>query len=74
MTTLHNFGGVLGRRALDIFFWALTISWSWLLARVGSGPKHGRQIRQARAHQLSQGPLQASLFGSIYIHQEPFTL
>ena len=33
MTTLHDFGGVLGR-PLDTFFWALTISWSRLLARV----------------------------------------
>ncbi len=33
MTTLHDFGGVLGR-PLDTFFWALTISWSRLLAGV----------------------------------------
>ena len=38
VTTLHDFGGVL-RRPLDTFFWALTISWSRLLARVWSGPK-----------------------------------
>ena len=31
MTTLHDFGGVLGH-PLDTFFWALTISWSQLLA------------------------------------------
>jgi hypothetical protein len=31
-------GGVLGR-PLDTFFWALTISWSRLLAHVWSGPK-----------------------------------
>ena len=37
-TTLHDFGGVLGR-PLDTFFWAFTISWSRLLARVWSGPK-----------------------------------
>jgi hypothetical protein len=37
VTTLHNFGGVLGR-PLDTFFWALTISWSQLLVRVRSGP------------------------------------
>ena len=37
VTTLHDFGGVLGR-PLDTFFWALTISWSWLLACVWSGP------------------------------------
>jgi hypothetical protein len=33
MTTLHDLGGVLGE-PLDTFFWALTISWSRLLARV----------------------------------------
>ena len=38
MTTLHDFGGVLGR-PLDTFFWALTIPWSRLLARVWSGPQ-----------------------------------
>ena len=29
ITTLHDFGGDLVR-PLDIFFWVLTISWSWL--------------------------------------------
>jgi hypothetical protein len=38
VTTLHDFGDVLGR-PLDTFFWALTISWSRLLARVWSDPK-----------------------------------
>ena len=38
VTKLHDFGGVLGRRPLDTFFWALTISWSRLLAHVWSGP------------------------------------
>ena len=41
VTTLHDVGGVLRRRPLDTFFWALTIPHghgSW--ARVGSGPKH----------------------------------
>ena len=33
VTTLHDFGSALGR-PLDTFFWALTISWSQLLARV----------------------------------------
>jgi hypothetical protein len=33
MTTLYDFGGVLGRH-LDTFFWAFAISWSLLLARV----------------------------------------
>ena len=37
MTTLHDFGGVLGR-PLDTSFGALTISWSWLLARMWSDP------------------------------------
>ena len=37
VTTLHDFGGVLGW-PLDTFFWALTISWSWLLARVWRWP------------------------------------
>ena len=37
VTTLHDFGGVLGG-PLDTFFWALTNSWSRLLARVWSGP------------------------------------
>ena len=38
VTTLHDFGGVLGQ-PLDTFFWALTNSWSRLLACVWSGPK-----------------------------------
>jgi hypothetical protein len=33
VTTLHDFGGVIGQ-PLDTFFWTLTISWSRLLARV----------------------------------------
>jgi hypothetical protein len=33
MTTLQAFGGFLGR-PLDTFFWALTISRSWLLAHI----------------------------------------
>jgi hypothetical protein len=37
VTTLHDFGGVLGQ-PLDTFLWALTLPWSWLLARVWSGP------------------------------------
>ena len=32
VTTLHDFGGVM-RRPLDTFVWALTMSWSRLLAR-----------------------------------------
>ena len=33
MTTRHDIGGLLGW-PLDTFFWALTMSWSRLLARV----------------------------------------
>ena len=33
VTTLHDIGGVLGG-PLDTFFWAITISWPWLLAHV----------------------------------------
>ena len=39
VTTLHDFEGVLGR-PLDTLCWALTSSWSRLLARVWSGPQH----------------------------------
>ena len=38
MTTLNDFGGVLGQPS-DTFVWALTILWSRLLACVRSGPK-----------------------------------
>ena len=38
VTTLHDFGGVLGR-PLGTFFWVVTMSWSRLLAHVWSGPK-----------------------------------
>ena len=39
VATLHDFGGGLGTTFGHIaFFWALTISWSWLLARLWSGP------------------------------------
>ena len=37
MTTRHDTGGVL-RWLLNTLFWALTMSWSRLLARVWSGP------------------------------------
>ena len=37
VTTLHDFGGVLGW-PFNTFFWALTMSWSRLLALVWSGP------------------------------------
>jgi hypothetical protein len=39
VTTLHDFGGELGW-PLDTFFWALTISWSCLLARVCTSPHY----------------------------------
>ena len=39
MTTLHDFVGALDGLETLFFFWALTISWSWVLARVWSGPK-----------------------------------
>ena len=35
---LHDFGGVLGWRSLNTFFWALVISRTQFLARVWSGP------------------------------------
>jgi hypothetical protein len=38
VTTLHDFGGVLGQ-PLNNFFWALKIPWSQLLAHVWSGPQ-----------------------------------
>ena len=41
VTTVHDFGGVVGR-PLDTFFWALTISWPRLLAHVWSGPQFRR--------------------------------
>ena len=40
VTTLHDFGGALGR-PLDTFIWALAITWSQHLARVWSGPLSG---------------------------------
>ena len=44
VTTLHDFGGVI-ERPLNTFFWAQTISWSRLLARVWSDPKmHNMQF------------------------------
>ena len=44
VTTLHDFGGVLGW-PLDTFIWALTMSWSRLLARVWSSSKIWTQNR-----------------------------
>ena len=42
VSTLHDFGGVLGW-PLNTFLWALTIPWSWLLAHVWSGPQDNRR-------------------------------
>jgi hypothetical protein len=39
VTTLHDFWGALGR-PLATFFWALTMSWSRLLAHMWSGAKY----------------------------------
>ena len=50
VTTLHDFGGDL-RRPLNTFFWALTISWSRLLARVWSDP----QVVRKRTSQAFTG-------------------
>jgi len=47
VTTLHDVGGVL-ERPLDTFFWALTISWSRLLARVWSGPNNKKRRESAK--------------------------
>ena len=44
VTTLHDFGGVLGW-PWDTLFWALTMPWSRLLACMWSGPKIMRQMR-----------------------------
>jgi hypothetical protein len=41
-TLLHGFEGVRFWRPLDTFFWALTISWSQLMAHVWRGPKVSR--------------------------------
>ena len=38
LRTCDHFGGVLRRRPLDTFIWALTNTWSRLMARVGSDP------------------------------------
>ena len=56
VTTLHDFGGVLGWPS-DAFFWALTISWSRLLACVAcvwSGPK----LRMHGWNELAALPLE----------------
>ena len=59
MTTLHDFGGVFGR-PLNTFLWALTISWSRLLARGWSGPQFNwsmnlKFIKTSRKHQSLKG-------------------
>jgi hypothetical protein len=62
MTTLHDFGGVLGRY-LDTFFWALTASWSRLLA---CGPEQVCLVSHGWPHsspliQHSKPPFQATI-------------
>jgi hypothetical protein len=47
VTALHDLGGVLGR-PLDTFSWALTISWSRLLARVWSSPNYNQLVRGSK--------------------------
>jgi len=44
VTTLQDLGGVLGR-PLDTFIWALTISWSQLLACMWSGCKKPKVVK-----------------------------
>jgi hypothetical protein len=53
VTTPHAFEGVSGR-SLDTFFWALTISWSRLLAHVWSGPYYMLPCRQVGQVSLLQ--------------------
>ena len=60
VTTLHGFGGALGR-PLDTFFWALTIPWSRLLARVKWPPvaltRARKQSTRARGTHFPQNSL-----------------
>ena len=51
VTSLHAFGGVLGW-PLEPFFWALTISWSRLLACVWSGP-YCEMVSKSRLRQVT---------------------
>ena len=50
VTTLHDFGDVCWDAPLATFFWALTISWSRLLARVRSGPPYVLEHKSTHAH------------------------
>ena len=52
-TTLHDFGGGLGM-AFGHFFWALTIWWSRLLARVWSGPHYPMRGRFTRGYLVDE--------------------
>jgi hypothetical protein len=56
VTTLHDFGGVLGW-PFDTFFWALTILWSRHLARVRSGPKVQPHMIPIKASVRASNPL-----------------
>ena len=67
MTTLHDFGDVLGR-PLDTFIWALTMSWSRLSVRVWSGPYYDTIPISRMTVFLFSMP-----FGSVHIMQEPST-
>ena len=67
MTTIHDFGGVLGR-PFDTFFWALTLLWSRLLARVWGGPKspwpvHFKHSRWLERRRRSKFALHTTLEG-----------
>ena len=63
VTTLHDFGSVLGR-PLDTFFWALTLSWSRLLTCVWSGPYYTISLEYIN---LSSVPLTASSLKGLVI-------
>ena len=70
VTTLHEFGSVLERH-LDAFFWALTISWSRLLAHVWSGPSrlskwHLRNTKLLLKGCLHHGPWSCSMSHGIF--------
>ena len=48
---------------LDTFFWAPTISWSWLLACVWSGPKYWMKLSCTRDFRIIVLPLLYDTFG-----------
>jgi hypothetical protein len=71
VTTLQDFGGVLGR-PLTSFFWALTISWSRLLAHVWSVPK-GHSTHKTEGLWLMHSKI-SSLVEKVETVQVHFTL